>query len=93
MTLDKVQHTGKAHSTGDGACRCAGVKHGDQVVLSPPVDLEDGGKVTDSGDPNGQSCVLIAPWISPRGAISIHQSGHMIYGNLRHLTLARCEGD
>jgi antitoxin (DNA-binding transcriptional repressor) of toxin-antitoxin stability system len=38
---------------------------------------------------DGQSCVLTAASTRPRGAISIQQSGHMIYGNLRQLTLAK----
>jgi hypothetical protein len=37
-----------------------GVKQGDEVVLTPPVDLEDGSKVQVRADPNGQSSVLIA---------------------------------
>ena len=36
-----------------------GVKQGDRVVLSPPVDLEDGGKVQ-IRDLDGQSCVVTA---------------------------------
>jgi len=32
-----------------------GVKQGDQVVLSPPVDLEDGGKVQVRATPTAKS--------------------------------------
>jgi hypothetical protein len=32
-----------------------GVKQGDQVVLSPPVDLEDGGKVQVRANPTAKS--------------------------------------
>lgn len=57
MTLDKVQYTANAHTTGgrDGASRSAGVKQGDQGVLSPPVDLEDGSKVEIRATPTAKA--------------------------------------
>jgi hypothetical protein len=37
-----------------------GVKQGDRVVLTPPVDLEGWQQSTNSCDLNGENCILIA---------------------------------
>src|SRR5437660_7992621 len=47
--LTEIRHVGTAVGASEG------VKQGDQVVLSPPVDLEDGGKVQVRATPTAKS--------------------------------------
>jgi hypothetical protein len=41
---------------------CDGVKQGDQLVLTPPVDLEDGSKVQVRASPTAKSSCNLVTW-------------------------------